>query len=70
MLRLEASKQHILMLAFTEKRIQHRPQEKGISQNQVHEKALAGSLSLSCIRPQLTAAVLLLGPRSDDGNRK
>ena len=30
---------------------------------------LTGSLGLSCIRPQLTAAILLLGPRSD-GNRR
>ena len=30
---------------------------------------LAGSLDLSCVRRQLTAAILLLGPRSD-GNRR
>ena len=33
------------------------------------DQFLAGSLGLSCIRTQLTAAILLLGPRSD-GNRR
>ena len=36
--------------------------------NLVHH-SLAGSLGLSCIRPQITAAILLLGPRSDENRR-
>ena len=35
----------------------------------IRDQFLAGSLGLSCIRQQLTAAIILLGPRSD-GNRQ